>query len=168
MINGFVNLTLAGWIHTLFSTIGILVGAEQVLRTRRDRLHRWLGYVYVVCMVVGDVAILTVYRFNGHFNVFHVGAIANLFCIAMALWPMLRKPRPLQWKLTHYMWICWSYVGLLAAALTEFIIRTQPLPGRGATIIATILATTFVCGVGAWLITRYRPKPVPERVGASP
>ena len=163
MINGFVNLTLAGWIHTIFSTIGILVGAEQLLRTRRDRLHKWLGYVYVTCMVTGDLAILTVYRFNHHFNVFHVGAIANLFCIAMALWPMLRKPRPLQWKLTHYMWICWSYVGLLAAALTEFIIRTQPLPGRGATIIATILATTFVCGVGAWLITRHRPKPAPER-----
>jgi uncharacterized membrane protein len=163
MINGFVDLTVAGWIHTIFSTIGILVGAEQVIRTRRDRLHRWLGYVYVTVMVVGDIAILTVFRFNGRFNVFHVGAIANLLCIGMALWPMLARPRPLQWKLKHYMWICWSYVGLLAAALTEFIIRTQPLPGRGATIIATMLATTFVCGVGAWLIQRNRPKPVPQR-----
>ena len=164
MINGFVDLTVAGWIHTVFSCIGILVGAEQVIRTRRDRLHRWLGYVYVVCMVVGDLAILTVFRFNGRFNVFHVGAIANLLCIFMALRPMLAMPRPPQWKLTHYMWICWSYVGLLAAALTEFIIRTQPLPGRGATILATILATSLVCGVGAWLITRYRPRPAPERL----
>jgi len=163
VINGFVNLTLQGWIHTIFSTIGILVGAEQVLRTRRDRLHKWFGYVYVTCMVVGDLAILTVYRFNHHFNVFHVGAIVNLLCIGMALRPMLAKPRPLQWKLKHYMWICWSYVGLLSAALTEFIIRTQPLPGRGATIWATILATSFVCGMGAWLIARHRPRPVPER-----
>ena len=164
MINGFANLTVQGWIHTIFSSIGILVGAEQVLRARRDRLHKWLGYVYVTCMVVGDIAILTVYRFNHHFNVFHVGAIVNLLCIGMALRPMLAKPRPAQWKLKHYMWICWSYVGLLSAALTEFIIRTQPLPGRGATIIATILATSFVCGMGAWLITRYRPKPAPERL----
>ena len=59
------------------------------------------------------------------------------------------------------MWICWSCVGLLSAALTEFIIRTQALPGRGATIIATILATGFVCGTGAWLISRYRPQPFP-------
>jgi uncharacterized membrane protein len=164
MINGFVGLTLAGWIHTIFSTVGILVGAEQVLRTRRDRLHKWLGYVYVSCMVAGDLAILTVYRFNGRFNVFHVGAIVNLLCIGMALWPMLARPRPLQWKLKHYMWICWSYVGLLSAALTEFIIRTQPLPGRGATVLATIVATTAVCGAGAWLITRFRPKPAPERL----
>jgi hypothetical protein len=114
VINRFVDLTFQGWIHTIFSSIGILVGAEQVLRTRRDRLHRWLGYVY--------------------------------------------------WKLKHCMWTCWSYVGLLSAALTEFIIRTQPLPGRGATIWATILATSFVCGMGAWLIARYRPKPVPERL----
>jgi hypothetical protein len=65
------------------------------------------------------------------------------------------------------MWICWSYVGLLAAALTEFIIRTQPLPGRGATILATMLASTFVCGVGAWLIHRNRPPLVPERANAA-
>ena len=163
MINGFVGLTIAGWIHTVFSTIGILVGAEQVIRTRRDRLHRWLGYVYVVCMVAGDLAILTVCRFNGRFNVFHVGAVANLLCIGMALWPMLAEPRPAQWKLKHYMWICWSYVGLLAAALTEFIVRTQPIPGRGASIVVTIAATTFVCAVGAWLIGRNRPAPVAPR-----
>ena len=163
MINGFVDLTVAGWIHTLLASVGIVVGAEQVLRTRRDKLHRWFGYVYVVAMVAADVSILTVYRFNGHFNVFHVGAIANLLCIAMALRPMLVRPRPPQWKLTHYMWICWSYVGLLAAALTEFIIRTQPLPGRGATILATMLATSAVCGVGAWLIARHRPAPAPVR-----
>jgi uncharacterized membrane protein len=168
MINGFVGLSVAGWIHTIFSCIGILVGAEQVLRTRRDRLHKWFGYVYVTCMVIGDLAILTVYRFNGHFNAFHVGALANLLCIAMALQPMLARPRPLQWKLKHYLWICWSYVGLWAAALTEFIIRPQPLPGRGATLVATIVATSIVCGMGAWLIRRHRPAPAPaaRRVAA--
>ena len=163
MINGFVSLTTAGWIHTILSSVGILVGAEQLLRTRRDRLHRWLGYVYVSAMLTADIAILSVYRFNGHFNVFHVGAVANITCILIALQPMLARPRPLQWKLRHYMWMCWSYVGLLSAALTEFIIRTQPLPGRGATIIATILATSFVCGVGAFLIGRNRPTPVAAR-----
>jgi uncharacterized membrane protein len=163
MINGFVNLTAAGWTHTILSAVGILVGAEQLLRSRRDRLHRWLGYVYVASMLTADVAILSVYRFNGHFNVFHVGALVNISCICIAMAPMLARPRPLQWKLRHYMWMCWSYVGLLSAALTEFIIRTQPLPGRGATIAATILATSFVCGLGAFLIQRNRPASAPAR-----
>jgi len=163
MINGFVDLTVAGWIHTALSGTAMVVGAEQVLRTRRDRLHRWLGYVYVVSLLVGDAAILTVFRFNGHFNAFHVGAVANLLCLFMALRPMLARPRPLQWKLKHYMWICWSYVGLLAAALTEFTVRTQPIPGRAASIVVTIAATTFVCAVGAWLIGRHRPAPAAPR-----
>ena len=163
MINGFVDLTIAGWIHTILSSVGILVGAEQLLRTRRDRLHRWFGYVYVTAMVTADFAILTVYRFNGHFNAFHVGALANLLCIGMALQPMLAKPRPRQWKVKHYMWMSWSYVGLLSAALTEFIVRTQPLPGRGASLVATVLATSFVCMAGAWVIRRHKPAPVPER-----
>ena len=54
MINGFVDLTVAGWIHTVLSTTGIVVGAEQLVRTRRDRLHRRLGYVYVTAMLVAD------------------------------------------------------------------------------------------------------------------
>jgi uncharacterized membrane protein len=157
MINGFVNLTTAGWLHTVLSSVGVLVGAEQLLRKRRDRLHRVLGYVYVFAMVVADLSILTVYRFSGSFNVFHVGALANLLCIALAMRPMLVTPRPERWRVAHYMWIGWSYVGLLAAAATEFIIRTQPIETRGGTILATVLATTFVCGVGAVLIQRYRP-----------
>jgi len=157
MINGFVGLTVAGWIHTALSGLAIVLGAEQVLRTRRDRLHRWLGYTYVIALLVGDVAILTVYRFNGHFNMFHVGAVANLLCLAMAMRPMWARPRPVEWKRKHYMWISWSYVGLLAAALTEFVVRTQPLPGRGASIVVTIAATGLVTGVGAWLIARNKP-----------
>lgn len=161
MINGFVDLTLAGWIHTILSTVGILVGAEQFIRTRRDRLHRRLGYVYVFAMLIADGAILSVYRFNGHFNVFHVGAIVNVVMIALAIRPMLATPRPRQWRIKHYMFIAWSYVGLLAAALTELVIRTQPLGGGGATILATILASGVVVGIGAVLIQRNKPKPVP-------
>lgn len=161
MINGFVDLTLAGWIHTVLSTVGILVGAEQLIRTRRDRLHRRLGYVYVSAMLIADGAILSVYRFNGHFNVFHVGAFVNIVMIALALQPMLATPRPHQWRIKHYMFVAWSYVGLLAAALTELVIRTQPLGGGRATILATILASALVAGIGGVLIQRNKPKPVP-------
>ena len=164
MINGFVNLSTAGMIHTVLSSVGILVGAEQVLRQRRDRLHRYFGYVYVVSMLVADIAILTVYRFNGHFNMFHVGALANMLCTGMALQPMLSSPRPEQWRLKHYIWICWSYVGLLAAALTEFIVRTQPMGSRAASLVATVLATSFVALVGAFLIRKNQPARAPARV----
>lgn len=75
-------------------------------------------------MLIADVAILTVCRFNGQFNMFHVGAVANIACVDIDLWPMLVKPRPAQWRLRHYMWICWSYDGLWAAAPTELIVRT--------------------------------------------
>ena len=35
MINGFVYLTLAGWIHTVLSTVGIIVGAEQLIQRNK-------------------------------------------------------------------------------------------------------------------------------------
>jgi hypothetical protein len=57
--------------------------------------------------------------------------VADVFCIAMALWPMLAKQRSSNWKLTHYMWMDWPYLGLLAAARTESRTRTQPQSGSG-------------------------------------
>ena len=160
MINGFADLTIAGTVHTVLSLAGIMTGAEQVLRKQRDQLHRRLGYVYVASMLVADVAVLTVYRFSGGFNAFHAGALVNMACIGMAMRPMLTKPRPPKWKLTHYMWICWSYVGLLAAASTELLIRTQPIADKGTTIIVTIAASISTALVGAALIRRHRPKTI--------
>lgn len=90
---------------------------------------------------------------------------ASTLCLAMALRPMLAKPRPVEWRLIHYMWVSWSYVGLLAAALTEFIIRTQPLGSRGASIVATVLASTLVGILGAVMIQRFRPHPVRSATG---
>jgi hypothetical protein len=60
------------------------------------------------------------------------------------------------------MGMAWSYVGLLAAGLTEVIIRTQPFGSREGTIWATVLATSLVSVVGAIVIRRNRPKAHPE------
>jgi hypothetical protein len=49
----------------------------------------------------------------------------------------------------------WSYVGLLAAAASEMIVRVPGLAqgwiGFGA---AVGLATALTCGIGAWCIRR--------------
>lgn len=43
MVNGFVNLTAAGTVHVARTCVGIIVGAEQLPRRRRDRMHRYQG-----------------------------------------------------------------------------------------------------------------------------
>src|SRR5260370_1348875 len=92
------------------------VGLIQFLRPKRGAGHRARGYFYVYAMLVADGTAMLVYQFSGRFNLFHVAAIINFVLIVLAIVPLLRSPRPANWRLTHYYFIAWSYVSLVRMA----------------------------------------------------
>ena len=151
------NLTLPGAIHTVLAMLGIVVGSIQLLRPKGGSMHRALGYAFVYAMLVADGTAMLVFQFTGRFNILHVGAMVNLLCIVLAIVPVLRSPRPSNWKNQHYTWMSWSYVGLLAAAATELVVRTSPLATREQAWMVTAAATVVVTVIGYTLISRYRP-----------
>jgi len=163
MIDG---LTLAGAIHSVLAVWGIAVGLIQLLRPKRGPAHRARGYAFVYAMLVADGAAMLVFRFTGRFNIFHVGAIMNMVCIIATMLPVLRSPRPPNWKIAHHYWICWSYVGLLAAAATEFVVRTSDLATREQAWTAAAVTSVLVTVIGYVVINRYRPpSPSPPALG---
>jgi uncharacterized membrane protein len=151
------NLTLPGAIHSVLAMLGIAVGLVQFLRPKRGPAHRARGYAFVYAMLVADGAAMLVFQFTGRFNILHVGAIANLVCIILAIVPVLRSPRPSNWKNQHYYWMSWSYVGLLAAAATELVVRTSHLATREQTWTVTAAVSVIVTAIGYVIINRYRP-----------
>lgn len=161
------QLTTMGWLHLAFAAFGLVAGAVQFTRRKGDRVHRALGYAYVYGMIISNATALMLYRFTGTFNVFHAGAIVNFICIIAAMIPVLRTPRAPDWLTQHYRWMSSSYVGLAAAAATEFAVRVLPLGGRGAVWIVAGVATLAISVVGAVLIRRNRPAGAPETEGAT-
>lgn len=153
------NLTSAGTLHSVLAMFCILIGLIQLLRPKRGPAHRARGYAFVYAMLVVDGAALSLYLSTGKFNVLHVGAIANLICIVMAVVPMLRNPRPKNWKYHHYYWIAWSYVGLMSAAATQLALRLNPPATPGRAWALTFVATVAVSAIGYILIARNRPNP---------
>ena len=151
------NLTVAGAIHTGLALVCILVGSIQFLRPKRGAGHRARGYAFVYAMLVADGTAMLVYRFTGQFNIFHAGAIVNFVCIVLAIVPLLRSPRPSNWRLKHYYFIAWSYVGLISAAATEFVVRTSHPATRDQSWAVTAAFTASVMMIGYVLINRYRP-----------
>jgi len=151
------HLTTLGWLHLSFAAFGLVAGAVQLLRRKGDRTHRALGYAYVYGMIVSNATALLLYRFTGSFNAFHAGAIANFACIIAAMIPVLRTPRAPDWVAKHYRWMAGSYIGLVAAASTEFSVRVLPLGSRGAVWLVAGIAIAAVSAVGSMLIRRNRP-----------
>ena len=151
------NLTLVGAIHTVLAMLGIVVGLIQLLRPKRGSGHRARGYAFVYAMLVADGAAMLIFQFTGKFNILHAGAIVNLVFVVLAVVPVLRTPRSPNWKNQHYYFMSWSYVGLLAAAATELVVRTVHLSTRGQAWTVTAVTTILVTAIGYVLIERYRP-----------
>jgi len=152
-----VGLTLAGAVHAILALAGIAFGLTQLLRHKGGAIHRALGYAYVYGMLIADAAALLIFRFTGQFNILHVGAIVNLVFIGVAIIPVLRTPRPTNWRYLHYYFISWSYVGLLAAAATELIVRTVHPASRQQAWMVTAMISGAATLIGYVLIRRHRP-----------
>jgi uncharacterized membrane protein len=150
------HLTLPGVIHIVLAA-SIVVGLIQLLRPKGGSIHRALGYAFVYAMLIADGTVMLVFQFTGRFNILHVGAIANMICIILAIVPVLRNPRPLNWKYQHYTWMSWAYVGLLSATATQLAVRTSHLATREQAWAVTAAASVMVSAIGYVLISRYRP-----------
>jgi predicted membrane protein DUF2306 len=151
------HLTLAGAIHTILAVLCIAVGLTQFLRPKRGAGHRARGYFYVYAMLVADGTAMLVYQFSGRFNLFHVGAIINFTCIVIAIVPLLRSPRPANWRLTHYYFIAWSYVSLMSAAATEIVVRLGLATTRGQIGLSALVLSVVTMTIAYVLIGKNRP-----------
>ena len=164
-------MSLLGQVHLASAIVSLGSGAVVLLMSPKGtRLHRQIGWVYVVSMLALNVTALMIYRLFGGFGPFHVAAIVSL---AGLLPGVLAARRAKSARLArnqlarghrvgqHYYFMTWSYVGLWAAAVSEVATRmpiARPGPGAGLAFgIAVAVATLVVVAVGAWLIrTRVR------------
>jgi len=160
------HLTPAGAVHAALAILCIAAGLIQFLRPKRGAGHRARGYFYVYAMLVSDGTTLLLYRFNGHFNAFHVAAIVNFALIVLAIVPLLRTPRPANWRTTHYYFIAWSYVSLMSAAAINIAIRLLPLTTREQVGLTALVVSVVTMAIAYVVIAKHRPPPEAPAVPA--
>ncbi|MDN5003691.1 DUF2306 domain-containing protein [Bradyrhizobium sp. GCM10027634] len=151
------HVSPVGAIHAVLATLCLLVGFVQFLRPKRGAGHRARGYLYVYAMLAADAASLAVYRFTGHFNLFHAAAIVNFTLIVLAIVPLLRTPRPATWRRIHYRFIAWSYVSPISAGLTNIATRLLPLATREQVAWIALVISLVTMTIAYVLIRKHRP-----------
>jgi uncharacterized membrane protein len=143
-------MSATGRFHTVFAVAAIIFGAVMLLRPKGTRSHRRIGWVYVAAMVGLNVTALAIYRLTGRFGPFHAGAILSLATVLAGFVVALRRHTHADWLQKHYLWMTYSYVGLLAAAASEILTRLPAAPFWWAVAGASAL----VFAVGAMMIHR--------------
>lgn len=161
-----------GTVHFVFALVALVSGAWVVRMPKGTRWHRTLGHLYVAGMLGLNATALFIYRLTGGFGLFHAFALFSLFTLGMAMYTVLARRPARTWITSHATWMSWSYVGLLAAALSETATRfampvLAPRLGQGATTAFWSLvgvATFAVVYIGGRTIKRR----LPDAVAATP
>ena len=131
--------------HVLAAFSALLVGAAVLLLPKGTRAHRVSGTVYVLVLVVVNVAALSLHR-EDTFGVFHALAVASLATIVAGLSLLLLGKRSEAVVATHAYFMTWSYAGLVAAGCGQLAAAVGQDVGAWV-VPATIGTVLFISGV---------------------
>ena len=135
---------MLGYIHSFAAAAAIVGGAFVVARPKGTRIHVLAGRLYLWTLFALNISALGIYRITGGFGPFHFGALLGLATIAAGVL-LLRL-----WKVGglygHAYCMLWSYLGLLAAAVSEFATHVLDWPSSSG-VMGTSLAVFIVGGV---------------------
>jgi uncharacterized membrane protein len=148
------------FIHVTLSVVCLVLGAFVLLNSKGTRRHRWTGTLFCALMLLQNFAALGIYNLTGHFNFFHLTAFLSIAMVVMGWAQVLFRRRLRNWLYRHYIYMCWSYVALVAAAFNEGFVRLPPLKALvGRTGNWLIIATQVILlSIAALLINRSKPK----------
>lgn len=151
---GIRGLDPFGLVHALLGVSALALGLAVLLRRKGTRVHRRIGQGYVLSMLLLNATALMIYDLFGRFGPFHAASVVSLATVGAGFVPVyLRRPRA-GWMQLHATFMCWSYVGLLAAFISEVAVRVPGI-GFGAAVIAS---TVVVVVAGAILIHTRVPR----------
>ncbi len=141
-------------LHIAAAVLALLAGALVLGSAKGTRWHRLMGRLYVTAMLVLNLSALNIYRLSGEFGAFHVAALFSLLVtltgVTAVRWRWLRGG----WLDMHFHLMSWSYVGLVAAAVSESAVRVPAVPFWPAVGIGTFL----VMVLGAVIIRRQQAR----------
>ena len=132
------NALAAG--HVAAASTALLAGALVLLKRQGTPTHRAVGTVYVLALVLVNVAALSLHRENA-FGVFHALAVVSLITIAVGLSPLLLGKRSPTVVANHAYCMTWSYAGLAAAGCGQ--LAAAVAQDVGAWVVPTTIGTVL-------------------------
>ena len=142
--------------HVATAVSALIFGLCVFFARKGTRLHKQLGYAYFFNMLGLNLSALFIYRLTGDFGPFHAAAIASLLTLlAGFMGAFLRLPDG-RWLELHYEFMSWSYVGLVAAAVSEGLTRLPSAPFWPAVFAGTLIVFLGGGSLIARARSRYR------------
>jgi len=105
-------------IHVILGFSSLISGFTVLLIKKGSRNHRLVGRAYALSMLGLNLTAFGIYKLFGGWGFFHWMAIASLI-------PLLAGYVAIRYRKieAHYFFMCWSYIGLLCATISEIFVH---------------------------------------------
>ena len=151
----FAERPVSAFVHFMGGAIALVAGAFQLntrLRTRFIGVHRWLGRLYLLAVVIGGVAALALALQSFGGLIAHAGFGLLAVCWMGSTLNAYRHIR--QGNLsTHRNWMIRSYALTLAAVTLRIYLPSSQLAGIPMTVAYPVIA--WLCWVPNLLIAEW-------------
>jgi hypothetical protein len=138
------HVGLLGWTHTLGCLLALVTGAWNMVVFDRGRWHRLRGHAYAISMLVSNVLVFGIYKFDmdfihmkfgpGVLGFFHWLAIAAIVFTLIG-WYAATRQRHAVWAYTHPVAMTLSYYVLAGGLANELFARLDVLRPLAVTIV---------------------------------
>lgn len=155
--------TNAGLVHLLASILALITGTLVLLLKKGTDIHKRIGYLYSLSMVVLLITAFMIYNLFGGWGIFHWAAVVSSLTLAAGMIPMiLKKPRK-QYVSLHLNFMYWSVMGLYGAFFAETMVRLPEVVlehgAPNSVFYNTVGIVVFiVMAAGGYLFYRNREK----------
>lgn len=151
-------------IHAGAAIAALVLGAVVVSMSKGTTRHRAAGACYVGLLLLSNAVALTLTRTTGGFGPFHVLAIVSLCTLAVGLVPMWILPRSPGAIAVHGITMGFSYIGLVAAGLSQAVAQLIPEHSSAGVLATSVITFTL----GAAVIFRLTPRSLARTHASSP
>lgn len=113
---------IIGWVHTIFAVIALLTGSMILSKTKGTVLHKKIGRIYGISMLIVCTTAFMTYRLHNVFGILHFFAIISTITLILGMLPMYtaKNKNPV---VAHLSWMYWSVIGLYCAFTAEVFTR---------------------------------------------
>lgn len=131
------------FLHIILGFLSLISGRFVFFIKKANRKHKLVGRVYVLAMLGLNLTSFGIYKLFGGWGFFHWMAIASLI-------PLIAGYIAIRYKNinAHYYFMCWSYIGLLCATISEIFVHV-PLATLLLNEVAHIDTILMICLIGS-------------------
>lgn len=151
-----------GIIHFIASIAALISGTAVLAKHKGTKIHKQLGYVYILSILIVLATSFMIYRLHGTFGILHWFAVISSLTLLGGMLPMFLK-KPKNYISYHFSFMYWSVIGLYCAFMAEIFTRIPLIYTIDADVVGIFyamvgLASGLVGGIGAIYFKRFKKR----------